>query len=62
MRRDFLALFALWLVALADGPLLAQRRGDPEAARHGWLTDLEQANALARQSGKPVMVVLRCLP
>jgi hypothetical protein len=66
MRNGSLVLFALGLVALADTPALAQRgrdrRGDQEAARHGWLADLEQGKERARQSGKPLMVVLRCVP
>jgi hypothetical protein len=66
MRRVFLVLFVLGLMALADTPVLAQRgrdrRGGQEAARHGWLADLEQGKGSARQSGKPLMVVLRCVP
>jgi hypothetical protein len=66
MRSGSLVLFALGLVALADAPALAQRgrdrRGDQQAARHGWLADLEQGKARARQSGQPLMVVLRCAP
>ena len=59
-------LVALGLVALADAPLLAQPRGprggDPEAARYGWLSNLEEGKARARATGKPLMVVLRCVP
>ena len=66
MRSGSLLLFALGLTALVDTPLLAQRgrdrRGDPQAARYGWLSDLEQGKVRARQSGKPLMVVLRCVP
>jgi hypothetical protein len=66
MRSGSLVLFALGLMALAENPVLAQRgrdrRGDQPAARHGWLGDLEQGKARARQSGKPLMVVLRCVP
>ena len=66
MRSSSLVLFALGFVVLADAPVLAQRgrhrHGDQEAARYGWLGDLEQGNAQARQSGKPLMVVLRCVP
>jgi hypothetical protein len=53
---------ALASVALAEQPLRAQPRGDPQAARYGWISDLEQGRALARKSGKPLMVVIRCLP
>jgi hypothetical protein len=57
-------LLALGLVALTDSPVRAQpRRGDQqEAARYGWLASLEEGKALAARTGKPLMVVLRCVP
>ena len=65
MRSAFFVLSALGLTALAGTPLLAQRGrnrlGDYEAS-YGWLSDLEQGKAKARQGGKPLMVVLRCVP
>lgn len=60
MRVVFLAL---GIVALADASLLAQpRRGDRAAAEYGWIFSLEEGRALARSSGKPLMVVIRCVP
>ena len=58
------AVLALGLLALSDAPLRAQPRGpgDPQAARYGWLPSLEQGKARARETGKPLMVVLRCVP
>jgi hypothetical protein len=49
-------------VALAGGPVMAQPRGRPPAARHGWLFSLEEGKAQAKKAGKPLMVVLRCEP
>jgi hypothetical protein len=57
-----LACASLVLTAL---PLPAQPgfgRGDPQAGRYGWLSSLEAGKSQARQSGKPLMVVLRCVP
>jgi len=54
---------ALGMVVLADAPLMAQpRRGDRSAAEYGWIFSLEQGKALARASGKPLMVAVRCVP
>ena len=55
---------ALGVVALADASLLAQPRrgGGPQARDHGWMFSLEEGKSLARASGKPLMVVLRCEP
>jgi hypothetical protein len=59
-------LLALGLVALSGPAALAQpgpRRGDQqEAARHGWLASLEEGQAQARKTGRPLMVVVRCVP
>jgi hypothetical protein len=66
MKSRLIVVLALGSVALADTSLLAQRRGprrgDQPAARYGWLFNLEEGKAQARRSGKPLMVVLRCVP
>ena len=66
MKSGFAVLVALGFVVLSDTALLAQRRGprfgDPQPARHGWLSSLEEGKAQARRTGKPLMVVLRCVP
>jgi hypothetical protein len=62
--RSF-AFLALAGVALADSSALAQRgrRGsEGAAARNGWVFSLSAGKALARKTGKPLMVVLRCVP
>jgi hypothetical protein len=64
--RSRSAVLALGLILSAVSPLLAQggpRRGDqPNTARHGWLASLEEGQAQARKTGRPLMVVLRCVP
>jgi hypothetical protein len=66
MKSGSAALLALGLVVLTATSLPAQRGrprfGDPQPARYGWLSSLEEGKARARQSGKPLMVVLRCVP
>ena len=57
------AFLALGALVLADSSALAQRgRRGPQGGRYGWLGSLEQGKAQARDSGKPLMVVLRCEP
>lgn len=46
-------LAALALSAPADKP-------DP--AKHGWFTDYTAAEAEAKRTGKPIMLVFRCDP
>jgi hypothetical protein len=66
MRSGLAVLLALGSVALADGSLLAQRgggrRADPQGGRFGWISSLEEGKAQARKSGKPLIVVIRCVP
>jgi hypothetical protein len=58
-----IALLALGVLALADTTLMAQpRRRDQPAGEYGWLSSLEAGKMRARTSGKPLMVVLRCVP
>jgi hypothetical protein len=60
MRRTvFLGALGILLTAtLAQ----AQSAATKMAAQKGWLTDLDAARALARKTGKPLMVVFRCDP
>jgi hypothetical protein len=65
MQGGLSIFLALGFVALVDAPLLAQssgERGEEVAVKRGWLTTLEEGKAQARKSGKPLMVVFRCLP
>lgn len=63
MRSGIITCVALGAVLLIDPPLQAQRRGrDQDAVKHGWLSSLQEGRSQARQSGKPLMVVLRCVP
>ena len=66
MRSRLVVFLALGFVASSEAVLRAQpggpRRGDPQAGRYGWLPSLEEGKAEARKNGKPLMVVLRCVP
>jgi hypothetical protein len=64
MKGGLGIILACGLVVVAGAPAPAQpeRGGEPEASRYGWLPSLEAGKARARQSGKPLMVVVRCLP
>jgi hypothetical protein len=57
---------ALGVVILGGIPSSAQFRAprgrDPQAASYGWLSSLEEGKTLARKTGKPLLVVLRCVP
>jgi len=65
MKCGIVPLAAVGLVVLAVAEAPAQfrgPRGDQEAARNGWLFSLTEGKNRARASGKPLMVVVRCVP
>ena len=66
MHSRFITLLAVGCLVLAEAPVEAQPGGhggeNGDAARHGWRFDLDAGKAEARKSGKPLMVVLRCVP
>jgi hypothetical protein len=62
MTSRFLVPLALGFVVLNDTSVMAQPRGEPQAARYGWVSSLTQGQAQARKNGKPLMVVVRCVP
>ena len=35
---------------------------DPDAVKNGWIFNLDEGFTQAKKSGKPLMVVIRCLP
>jgi hypothetical protein len=64
MRSSIVAALALTGVVLCESPALAQRgrRGEQDAVRNGWLFSLAEGKRQARATGKPLMVVMRCVP
>jgi hypothetical protein len=65
MNNGTARLLVLAIVLFTGSLGLAQfgrRGGDPELSEHGWLTSLAAGKEQARRSGKPLMVVLRCVP
>lgn len=58
-------LTVVFIITVLAGLALAQRgRGRPSesGAEFGWINDLAKARELAQKSGKPIMVVIRCVP
>ena len=65
MRRFLLAVLTITGLALTHGAACAQREREQEgrgAGRNGWRSSLAAGLREARQTGKPLMVVLRCEP
>ena len=63
MRTLTVGLIALLLGGLSASPALAQKgRVRDDAAKYGWTDDLPAAMKEAKRTGKPVVVVLRCIP
>jgi hypothetical protein len=58
VRPALLAAFIFGGLALAS----AQPPGRPNAAQHGWLSNYRQGLEQARETGKPLMLVFRCVP
>jgi hypothetical protein len=58
------AALALCVLGYAADPAAAQKggKGDQEAVRQGWIFSLEEGKTQARKTGKPLMVVVRCVP
>ena len=64
MRRFVMGLFVLGMAGLMAGPGHAQKGkgGGKNAFNYGWLSSLSEGKALAKKTGKPLMVVIRCVP
>lgn len=58
-------LLAFGLIALLGTHANAQFKGkgkEASASKYGWLSSLADGRSEANASGKPMMVVLRCVP
>jgi hypothetical protein len=62
MKSGMAGVLALGIVAAAQVPLGAQKGREVNGAQYGWLSSLEEGKAQARKTGKPLMVVIRCVP
>jgi hypothetical protein len=65
MRSSVVIGLALAGIVLTDAAALAQRGrrgGERAGGGYGWLSSLDSGKRLARQTGKPLMVVIRCVP
>ncbi len=65
MRKRVVVGLTLAYLTLAGASLPAQFRGRPEeqeAVKQGWIFSLQRGLAEARATGKPLLVVIRCVP
>jgi hypothetical protein len=65
MKSGLSLLLAFTFALLPVSGVLAQHEHghpDPDAVKNGWIFNLEEGFAQAKKSGKPLMVVIRCLP
>ncbi len=61
MQNRLIAVVLLAIFALT-GKTISAQQGNHQATRFGWMTDYQAARTLARKTGKPLMVVFRCVP
>ncbi len=62
--KGLLTGLILWNV-VAGSVVLAQRgrgREMDDSSQYGWHANYQEAKALAKKSGLPLMVVIRCVP
>jgi hypothetical protein len=68
MKSGIICVISLALAAWSTASVRAQPASAdnavlyPEAHRNGWLFSLEEGQAQARKSAKPLLVLLRCNP
>ena len=64
MRWRTTACLVALSLASTELPAFAQKggRGMEQGSKFGWLASLTEGKAQAKKSGKPLMVVLRCVP
>lgn len=64
MKRCLVAFLVFAAIAWTASPCHAQKgkgKGG-DASKYGWLSSLAEGKAQARKTGKPLMVVIRCVP
>lgn len=66
MHRLILGFLATATLAATSSTAAAQfkggKKGGGDGAKYGWLSSLAQGKEEARKTGKPLMVVIRCVP
>jgi hypothetical protein len=63
MRRSVVAVLVMAGMGLVGNTACAQRGGsERQAVQNGWTFSLEAGKRQARATGKPLMVVIRCVP
>lgn len=63
MRTCTLGLSVLVLSALSHSSALAQPgKGGKDPGKYGWIKNYAAGKELAQKTGKPMMLVFRCVP
>lgn len=63
MSHRLLILLAVGVCVLAASPLHAQgKKSNGGATTSGWVSNFAEAKRQAANSGKPMMIVIRCVP
>lgn len=64
MKRLGIGLLVLGVTVSTVLPVHAQKRsrGQENAGKYRWMSSYAGARKLARKTGKPLMVVIRCVP
>jgi hypothetical protein len=61
MHRLLLGFLIVGAAGMTATPALGQK-GKRGESKSGWFYSLAEGKAKARETGKPLMVVLRCVP
>jgi hypothetical protein len=61
-NRFVITGLALSIAGFLTGVLPAQPGRPDTALRNGWMQGYREARALAQKTGKPMMLVFRCVP
>ena len=66
MKVSSAGVLAMLFLCSLHAAACAQRRGgrgsERQAVENGWVFSLQEGKAQARKAGKPLMVVVRCVP
>lgn len=62
MQSVLVSLLMLTFAATAAAQPRGAVRDNRDGGQYGWLSSLTEGKAAARKAGKPLLVMLRCVP